>query len=69
MVRERAERRLQPRLIPACVASWSEEDGSLVVINAVNSPTEGIEMGADLAANESRGASHKYQATNHAQVN
>jgi hypothetical protein len=51
---KRAERRFKPPLVPAGVARLPEEDGPLVVVDAVNSPAKGVEKRADFRADEPR---------------
>ena len=55
-MRERTQRCSEPGLVPPRVAGGSEEDGPLVVVEAVNPPSEGVEVGGDLAADEAGGA-------------
>ena len=59
MVCEGTQRCSEPALVPPRVAGGSEENGPLVVVEAVNPPSEGVEVGGDLAADEARGASNQ----------
>jgi len=64
VVGERPQRRGKPGLVPAGVAGGAEENGPLVVVDAVNPPAEGVEVGGDFAADEARGACDEKAAQN-----
>ncbi len=46
----------EPVLVPAGVPLRAEEDGALVVVDAVDLPTEGMKEGRDLRADQAGGA-------------
>jgi hypothetical protein len=49
---ERLQVFLQPALVPTRVAGVAEEDGPLVVVDAVDLPTAGVEERADFRTDE-----------------
>jgi hypothetical protein len=59
MVLKRTERGLQPPLIPPRIAGFAEKHGPLVIVNAVDSPSAGVEKGAYFGTDQSRGTGNK----------